>query len=377
MNVLRSYVLRSGRYNACYKRFSSTYDSSNLPYNLGLYFVPQQEAWVVERFGKFQSILGPGINVKVPLVDRVAYVQNLKEMAIEIPDQSAITIDNVGLHLNGVLYVKVIDSYKASYGVEDPEFAVTQLAQTTMRSEIGKITLDQCLREREALNSKIVNAINEASIPWGINCLRYEIRDVILPDKIRVSMQSQVEADRKKRATILESEGKRQSEVNVAEGKRLSIILASEADKQANINRAVGEAAAVLANAKARAAAIETVSRSIGQQHGMHAVNMALAEQYIAAFSQLAKKSNTLMLPSNTGDVASMVSQAMAVYGSLNQRNPNVGSDEPAAAPEDASSADGSLDDIRRSLDQFIKTDALRSSEDLSTSETDTLQPWK
>lgn len=197
--------------------------------------------------GKFHRILEPGLNLLFPIVDKVKYVQSLKEIAIDIPKQSAISADNVTLSIDGVLYLRVLDAYLASYGVEDPEFAITQLAQTTMRSELGKISLDKVFRERESLNINIVEAINKASTAWGISCLRYEIRDIRLPSRVHEAMQMQVEAERKKRAAILESEGIREAEINVAEGKRQSRILASEAEKQEQINAASGKALAILA----------------------------------------------------------------------------------------------------------------------------------
>lgn len=212
----------------------------NLPLNTGIVFVPQQEAWVVERMGKFNSILDPGLNLLIPFIDRVKYVQNLKEIAIDVPKQSAVTTDNVTLSIDGVLYLKVVDAFKTSYGVEDPEFAITQLAQTTMRSELGKIALDSVFRERESLNIAIVEAINKAANAWGIACLRYEIRDIKLPEKVQEAMQMQVEAERKKRARVLDSEGLREAAINVAEGKKRSQVLASEADKAEQINRAIG-----------------------------------------------------------------------------------------------------------------------------------------
>lgn len=205
-----------------------------------LFYFFLKEAWVVERMGKFDSVLNPGLNILIPILDRVKYVQSLKELAIDIPKQSAVTSDNVTLSIDGVLYLRVIDPYKASYGVEDPEFAITQLAQTTMRSELGKISLDSVFRERESLNIGIVEAINKAAHAWGIACLRYEIRDIKLPERIQEAMQMQVEAERKKRARVLESEGLREAEINVAEGNKRSRILASEAEKLEQINRAQG-----------------------------------------------------------------------------------------------------------------------------------------
>jgi len=291
---------------------------NKLPTNTIFLFVPQQEAWVVERMGKFNKILAPGLNILIPILDSIKYVQILKEQAIKIPEQSAVTKDNVGLHIDGVLYVKVDDPYKASYGVEDPEYAVTQLAQTTMRSEIGKLSLDAIFQEREVLNINIVKAINAASHDaWGIRCLRYEIRDIDVPTRVREAMQMQVEAERKKRASILESEGQKESAVNVAMGKRQAQILASESEKIEQINQAQGEAEAILAKAQAKAKAIELVGEAINSKSGSSAAGLTIAEQYVAAFSNLAKKSNTILLPSNTGDVSSMVAQAMGIFQNM------------------------------------------------------------
>ncbi|VDN53397.1 unnamed protein product, partial [Dracunculus medinensis] len=280
-------------------------------------FVPQQEAWVVERMGRFHKILEPGFNILIPLLDRIKYVQSLKEIAIEIPHQSAITIDNVQLQLDGVLYLRVVDPYKASYGVDDPEFAITQLAQTTMRSEVGKINLDTIFKEREQLNICIVDAINKAAEPWGLQCMRYEIRDMTMPAKIQEAMQMQVEAERRKRAAILESEGKREASINVAEGEKRARILASEAAKQQQINEAIGEAEAILARAKARAEGIKKVSDALKDQQGNDAAALNVAEQYVKAFSNLAKEGNSIIVPSNISDASSMVAQALTIYKQL------------------------------------------------------------
>ncbi|CAG5116299.1 unnamed protein product, partial [Candidula unifasciata] len=294
---------------------------SRLPMNTVILFVPQQEAWVIERFGKYKAILDPGLNFILPVIDTIKYVQSLKEIAIDVPHQAAITLDNVTLTLDAVLYLRVIDPYKASYGVEDPEYAITQLAQTTMRSEIGRIALDTVFRERESLNTAIVHAINHASHAWGINCMRYEIRDMKLPSKVQEAMQMQVEAERKKRAAILESEGIREAEINVAEGKKKSRILNSEAFKAEQVNQAEGEAQALLAKAKARALTIEMIAEALQKENGMNAVSMNIAEQYVHAFGNLAKESNTVVLPANSGDIASMVTQALTMYKTLSKDN--------------------------------------------------------
>lgn len=288
--------------------------SSSVRMNTVIMFVPQQEAWVVERMGKFYKILDPGFNVLLPIIDKVKYVQSLKELVIDIPSQSAITSDNVVLNLDGVLYLKIKDPYLASYGVNDPEFAIVQLAQTTMRSELGKIPLDKVFREREDLNENIVESINKASKAWGITCMRYEIRDIKLPPKVQEAMQMQVEAERKKRATILESEGTRAADINVAEGKRLARILGSEAIKQEEINKASGQASAAVALAEARAKSLELVALALHSVDAKNAAALSVAEQYVEAFNKLAKNNNTLILPSNVADVSGLVAQAMSIY---------------------------------------------------------------
>jgi len=296
--------------------------SSGTPLNTVVMFVPQQEAWVVERMGRYNSILEPGLNILIPFIDRVKYVQSLKEITIDIPQQSAISLDNVNLNIDGVLYLRIRDPYKASYGIEDPEFAITQLAQTTMRSEIGKISLDMLFRERENLNSQIVFAINQAASAWGIECMRYEIRDIRLPDRVQEAMQMQVEAERKKRAAILESEGIKTAEINIAEGKKQAAILASEAEKAQLINEATGNAESVRLAGEARAEAIRMVGEALerGGGQGTAAASLAVAENYVDAFSKLAKESNTLLLPANVGDVSGMVGQALAIYSKVNQQ---------------------------------------------------------
>lgn len=296
---------------------SARWRSTNTPMNTVVMFVPQQEAWVVERMGKFNTILEPGLNLLVPVVDKVKYVQSLKEIAIDIPQQSAISLDNVAINIDGVLYLRIMDPYKASYGIEDPEFAITQLAQTTMRSEIGKISLDMLFRERENLNIQIVQAINLASKAWGIECMRYEIRDIRLPERVQEAMQMQVEAERKKRAAVLESEGVKIKDINIAEGKKQAAILHSEAEKAQLINSATGAAEAVILAGEARAKSIRAVAEALGDTDGVSAASLAVAENYVEAFGKLAKESNTLILPANVGDVSGMVAQALSIYKKL------------------------------------------------------------
>lgn len=290
--------------------------------NTVINIVPQQEAWVVERFGKFYQVLEPGLSVLLPFVDQIRYVHSLKEIVVEIPSQSAITQDNVTIHLDGVLYLKIQDPYRASYGVEDPQFAVAQLAQTTMRSELGKLSLDTVFKERAALNVQIVDAINQAAVPWGLSCLRCEIRDIMLPDKVVEDMQRQVSAERKKRASILESEGSRESAINVAEGQKTSTILASEARLLDQTNTAQGQAQAMFTVAEATAKSIERIAEAINKPGGHEAVSLKIAEQYVAAFGKLAKETNTILLPSNPGDPASMVATAMSIFDKVRTATP-------------------------------------------------------
>ncbi|OOG01110.1 hypothetical protein ASPCADRAFT_202960 [Aspergillus carbonarius ITEM 5010] len=300
-----------------------TYFSSrtSLPVNTVVRFVPQQTAWIVERMGKFHRILEPGLAILIPFLDRIAYVKSLKESAIEIPSQNAITADNVTLELDGVLYTRVFDAYKASYGVEDAEYAISQLAQTTMRSEIGQLTLDHVLKERATLNTNITQAINEAARDWGVVCLRYEIRDIHAPEGVVAAMHRQVTAERSKRAEILESEGQRQSAINIAEGRKQSVILASEAMRTEQINRASGEAEAILLKAQATARGIDAVAKSIeaGQENAHGAVSLSVAEKYVDAFSNLAKEGTAVVVPGNVGDMGGMIANAMAVYGKISE----------------------------------------------------------
>ncbi len=286
----------------------------------GVKLVPQQQAWVVERLGRFSNTLTAGLHFIIPFVDNVAYRHSLKENAIDISSQSAITRDNVTLTIDGILYLKITDPKQASYGVQDPLFAISQLAQTTMRSELGKISLDKTFEERETLNVNIVQSINDASQVWGIQCLRYEIKDITPPANVRQAMELQVAAERKKRAEILDSEGKRQSQINIAEGGKQEVVLESEAAMTDQINRAKGEAEAILAVARATAEGIELVAAAVQKTGGEKAVALRLAEQYISAFSKLAKETNTVLLPSQAGDVGSMVAQALAVFKSIQEK---------------------------------------------------------
>jgi regulator of protease activity HflC (stomatin/prohibitin superfamily) len=283
-------------------------------------FVPQNRAYVVERFGKYNKTMEAGLNLLLPFIDKVAYDRSLKEQAVDVPSQSAITRDNISLVVDGVLYLKVLDPYKASYGVDDYVYAVTQLAQTTMRSEIGKIELDKTFEEREVLNTNIVAAINEASGPWGVQVLRYEIKDIEPPRTVLDAMERQMKAEREKRAVILESEGGRQSAINVAEGEKQAKVLAAEADKAQQILRAEGEAQAIIAVADAKAKALEVVGTVAIQQTGQKAVQLELAEQAIAAKQAIAKKSSIVLLNDDKTGAANIVAEAMTIINSLNRK---------------------------------------------------------
>ncbi len=278
-----------------------------------LKIVPQQHAWVIERLGKFDRTLTPGLNVIIPFIDRVAYRHILKEIPLDVPSQVCITRDNTQLTVDGVLYFQVTDPMRASYGSSNYVAAITQLAQTTLRSVIGRMELDKTFEERDVINASVVAVLDEAASAWGVKVLRYEIKDLTPPAEILRSMQAQITAEREKRAVIATSEGKRQEQINLATGEREAAIQRSEGERQAEINRAQGEAAAIAAIADATSRAIERVGAAATQPGGLEAVNLRVADRYIDAFANLARTNNTLILPSNLGDLSSLVAGAMTV----------------------------------------------------------------
>ncbi len=279
----------------------------------GVRIVPQQSAWVVERLGKFHAVLQPGLNLIVPFFDRVAYRHSLKEVPLDVPEQICITKDNTQLTVDGIIYFQVVDPRLASYGSSDYIQAITQLAQTALRSVVGKMELDKTFESRDDINHHLVEVLDEAGRTWGIKVLRYEIKSLTPPDSILRSMQAQITAEREKRAVIATSEGKRQQEINIADGQRQAAILESEGQKQAQINKAAGEAGAIELVANANANAVRAVASAIGAPGGMSAANLKIAEKYIEAFQGLAKTNNTLIIPSNLADIAGLVASAMTV----------------------------------------------------------------
>jgi regulator of protease activity HflC (stomatin/prohibitin superfamily) len=277
--------------------------------------VPQQSAYVVERLGRYHATLGAGFHVLLPFVDSIRYRHSLKEIAVDIPAQVCITRDNVQVGVDGVLYLKVLNPERASYGITDYMFAISQLAQTTLRSEVGKIDLDKTFEERTNINTAVVSELDKASDAWGVKVLRYEIKNITPPHDVLAAMEKQMRAEREKRAVILTSEGTRDAAINTADGVKQEVIKASEARKQQQINEAEGEAAAIMAVATATAEGIRRVAEAIKLPGGFEAVQLRVAEQYIGQFGELAKKANTLVVPANVADVASMIAVAMRAVG--------------------------------------------------------------
>jgi regulator of protease activity HflC (stomatin/prohibitin superfamily) len=275
--------------------------------------VPQQSAWVVERLGKFHTTLKPGLNVLVPFIDKVAYEHSLKEIPLDVPSQVCITKDNTQLHVDGILYFQVTDPMRASYGSSNYIIAITQLAQTTLRSVIGRMELDKTFEERDAINASVVTSLDEAALNWGVKVLRYEIKDLTPPAEILRSMQQQITAERDKRARIAESEGRKLEQINLATGEREAFIAKSEGEKQAEINRAEGEAAAIASVADATADAIRKIAAAINEPGGQQAVQLKVAEKAVEAYAQLAQKNNTMIVPGNMSEVSALIGTAMTL----------------------------------------------------------------
>ena len=292
--------------------------------------VPQQAAFIVERLGRFNGVLEAGFHVLAPFFDSITYRHTLKEQAIDIPEQVCITKDNVQVGVDGILYMKVMDPRRASYGITNYVFALTQLAQTTLRSEVGKIDLDKTFEERSHINGQVVTEVDKASEAWGVKVLRYEIKNITPPRDVIAAMEKQMRAEREKRATVLQSEGERDAAINSAEGQKQQVIKQSEAKKQQQINEAEGQAAAILAVAKATAEGLRAVAGAIDEKGGFEAVQLRVAEHYITEFGKLAKAGNTLVVPSNLGDVGAMIGLAMSALKSGKPPPPPAG---PLAPP--------------------------------------------
>ncbi|MEO0574319.1 MAG: stomatin-like protein [Pseudomonadota bacterium] len=282
--------------------------------------VPQQQAFVIENLGKYSRTLPAGFHILIPFIERIAYKHSLKEHAMDIPEQICITKDNVQVGVDGVLYIQVTNPERASYGIGDFIFAITQLAQTTLRSEVGKIDLDKTFEERSAINLAVVDELDKASDPWGVKVLRYEIKNINPPHDVLGAMEKQMRAEREKRATVLTSEGERDAKINEAEADKQRIVLASEAAQAQQVNEALGEAEALREVAKATAESLRLVGLAINEQGGEKAVQLKIAENYLGQFGQLAKEGNTLIVPANLSDMTSMISTATAVFDSAKDK---------------------------------------------------------
>ncbi len=284
--------------------------------------VPQREQFVVERLGKFSRTLDAGFHILIPFVDRVAYKLNLKEQAFDVPSQTCITKDNIAVDVDGVIYMQVVDARAASYGIENYMFATSQLCQTTLRSEIGKIELDRTFEERETINAQVVAAVDRAAEPWGVKILRYEIKDIMPPESVRDALEKQMRAERERRAVVAQSEGERQARINVSEGQKQETINLSEADKLRQINSAEGRAQEIMLVADATARGLRAVADAINAPGGREAVNLRVAEQWVTQFGNLAKVNNTMIVPAQLGDVATMVGTVMTTMENL-KRDPS------------------------------------------------------
>lgn len=282
--------------------------------------VPQRTAIIVERLGKYKATYSAGFQIIIPFIDKVRYRHTLKEQAIDVAPQICITRDNIAVEVDGILYLQVLDPQKASYGIDNYRFASIQIAQTTMRSVIGKLELDKTFEERETINVSIVDAVDKASEPWGVKVTRYEVKNISPPQSIRDAMEKQMRAEREKRATIAESEGARQAKINVADGDKQEYILKSEGEKQRRINEAAGRASEIEQVANATANGLRAISKAISEENGLNAVNLRIAEQYLNAFAGLAKTNNTMILPSNLSDIAGVVATATSVFNEIKDK---------------------------------------------------------
>ena len=290
--------------------------------------VPQREEWIVQRLGKYNRTLDAGLKILVPVIDQVAYKHTLKEQTFDVASQSCITKDNISVEIDGVLYMQVNDARAASYGVENYFIAISQLAQTTLRSEIGKIDLDRTFEERDTINARVVDAVDRAAEPWGVKILRYEIKDITPPASVRDALEKQMRAERERRAVVAESEGERQARINVSEGDRQETINLSEAEKLKQINEAEGRAQEIKLVAEATAAGIRDVASALTENGGREAVNLRIAEQWVSQFGQLAKTNNTMIVPAQLGDVATLVSNVMKSMETMDASSPEEGATE-------------------------------------------------
>jgi regulator of protease activity HflC (stomatin/prohibitin superfamily) len=301
--------------------------------------VPQREQFVIERLGKYTKSLEAGFHILIPFIDKVAYRHTLKEQAVDVPSQTCITKDNISVSIDGVLYMQVVDAKAASYGIENYYFAISQLAQTTLRSEIGKIELDKTFEERDAINAEVVAAVDKASQPWGVKVLRYEIKDIIPPATVTDALEKQMRAERERRAVVAESEGERQAKINVSEGQRQETINISEADKTRQINEAEGRAREIELIANATAQGLREVASALGAPGGQQAMNLRIAEQYVREFGKLADENNTLILPANLADVGGIVATLATVMDNVGGSGGGSGDDPGPSRPRSSSSA--------------------------------------
>jgi regulator of protease activity HflC (stomatin/prohibitin superfamily) len=282
--------------------------------------VPQRSAFIVERLGKYNNTLHAGFHILIPFIDKISYKHTLKEQAIDVAPQTCITRDNISVEVDGILYLQVIDPKNASYGIDDYRFASIQIAQTTMRSIIGKLELDKTFEERDTINVSIVEAVDKASDPWGVKVTRYEVKNIVPPQSIKDAMEKQMRAERSKRAVIAESEGEKQSKINVAEGAKQELIATSEGEKQKRINEAMGKAAEIESIATATANGIRAIAEAIGSNNGIDAVNLRIAEQYLMEFGKLAGTNNTMIIPQNMADISGVIATATSVFKETNKK---------------------------------------------------------